>query len=254
MSYDITAEDILHAIQRRQQRTGPGTEFVIAPRELTSRPREQLKNTIIEEQNNSSRQESEDETGVQSPLRKTPPSGRGQEDFGSVITPASSSSRYSCVLVQHCITGKGVKLAITLQRQAADQTQTARVTAELKRYDRLREVKSRLDDSAQFSVFLEETKRTIYDLKQHEFCMGRMHQRGKRSQWLCDTLAVAQLTPAGQVGQVILNIDHEEYEVRLDGALTQAQRRLYHATGQWGDWRSNRATAPTMNDLEWETL
>jgi len=254
MTHTITAEDILAAIGRRQQRQGLGTEIVIAPRELTSRPREQLKNTIIEEQNNSSRHDSEDATGVQSPLRKPPPSGFGQEDFGSVITPAICSSRYTCVLVQHCRTRKGVKLAITLQRQQADQTQTARVTAELKRYDRLREVKSRLDDSTSFSVFLEATKRDIYDLKQHEFCMGRMHQRGKRTQWLCNTLAVAQLNSAGVVDQVILNIDHEEYQIQLDGAVTEAQRQLYHATGQWGHWHSNRATAPTMNDLEWETL
>jgi hypothetical protein len=245
----ITAEDILAAVGRRQQRPTLGTEIVIAPRELTSRSREQLNNKTIKELNNSSRHSDVDDIGVQSPLRQTPKEAVSQKAFGSNDHAARTNiSRYTCVQVQHARTDKGVKLAITLQTA---ELKKLKVTAELKRYDRLREVKSRLEDTSVFNNYLEDTKRAIYDLKDKKFCMGRMHRRGKRSQWYCDTLVVGVLNNQDIIDRVVININHEEYEVRLDGQLTDLQSRMYHATGQIGTFQSSQA-APRIEDADWE--
>jgi len=245
----ITAEDILAAIGRRQQRLCMGTEIVVAPRELSSRSREQLNNKTIKELNNSSRQGDVDDIDVQSPLRQNPLGVFGQNVVGSSIGSArTNKSRYTCVMVQHARTVKGIKLAITLQTA---ELKKLKVTAELKRYDRLREVKSRLEDTSVFNNYLEDTKRAIYDLKDKKFCMGRLHQRGKRSQWYCDTLVVGVLTDQGIIDRVVININHEEYEVRLDGQLTDLQNRMYQATGQIGTFRSSQA-APRIEDADWE--
>lgn len=248
MQQDVTAEDILRAIQFKQAKAGPGIAYDIAARTITSRSREQLNNKTIKELNNSSRTDSEDVMSEQSPLTETPKGSLSQEDFGSSITPREVSSRYSCVLVQHCRTEKGVKLAITLQ---TPELKRLKVTAELKRYDRLREVKSRLEDSTKFNLFFEATKRGIYDSRNRSVCMGRLHARGKRSAWYKDTLVVAVLNDAGIVERAIININHQEYDVELTGQLTDLQTKMYLATGQLGTLQSSRAV-PRIEDGDWE--
>ena len=248
MQHDITAEDILQAIQRKQTKQTPGISYDISARTITSRSREQLNNKTIEELNNSSRNNSEDVMSEQSPLTQTPKGLLSQTAFGSVITPRELRSRYSCVMVQHCKTAKGVKLAITLQ---TPELKRLRVTAELKRYDRLREVKARLEDSTKFNLFFEDTKQAIYAAKNKSVCMGRLHARGKRSAWYRDTLAVAVVNDLGVVDHVIININHEEYCVELNGQLTDLQSKIYRATGQIGTLQSSRAV-PRIEDAEWE--
>jgi hypothetical protein len=253
MHHDITAEDILRSINFKQAKSGLGTAIDISAR-TSNRSREQLNNKTIKELNNSSRTTSEDDIDVQSPLRETPSSGCSHKSFGSSVTPARTNNpRYSCVIVQHARTAKGVKLAITLQtEESAVLGKKLKVTAELKRYDRLREVKARLEDSDQFNLYFEDTKRDIHAAKDKSICMGRMHRRGKRSQWLQDTLVVAVLSDQGIVSKAILNIDHEEYEIDLDGELTDLQKKMYHATGQIGTFQNGLRQAPRMSDLEWE--
>ena len=249
MHDDITAEDILRTINFKQAKQGLGTQIVIAPRDVTTRSREQLNNKTIKELNNSSRHSDADDIGVQSPLRETPKEAVSHQAFGSNDHAARTNiSRYTCVMVQHARTDKGVKLAITLQTA---ELKKLKVTAELKRYDRLREVKSRLEDTSVFNNYLEATKRAIYDLKDKKFCMGRLHRRGKRSQWYCDTLVVGVLTDQGIIDRVVININHEEYEVQLNGQLTDLQSRMYHATGQSGTFQSSQA-APRIEDADWE--
>ena len=248
MYHDITAEAILQAIQFKQAKAGPGTAYDISARTITSRSREQLNNKTIEELNNSSRTNSEDVMSEQSSLTETPKGSLSHEAFGSVDQPREVSSRYSCVMVQHCRTAKGVKLAITLQ---TPDLKRLKVTAELKRYDRLREVKARLEDSTKFNLFFEDTKQAIYAAKNKSVCMGRLHARGKRSAWFRDTLAVAVLDAAGTVEHVIVNINHEEYCVELTGQLTDLQSKMYRATGQIGTLQSSRAV-PRIEDADWE--
>lgn len=248
MSYELTAEDILQAIQFKQAKAGPGIAYDISARTNSSRSREQLNNKTIKELNNSSRHDSEDVMSEQSPLTETPKESLSQKAFGSVITPREVSSRYSCVMVQHCKTAKGVKLAITLQ---TPELKRLRVTAELKRYDRLREVKARLEDSTEFNLFFEDTKQAIYAARNKSVCMGRLHARGKRSAWYRDTLAVAMINDAGTVEHVIININHEEYCVELNGQLTDLQSKMYRATGQIGTLQSSCAV-PRIEDAEWE--
>jgi hypothetical protein len=248
MYYDITAEEILQHIQFNKAKAGSGLSYDISARTNSNRSREQLNNKTIKELNNSSRRLSEDDMSEQSSLTETPLSVVVQEDVGNVITPARTSSRYSCVQVQHCKTAKGVKLAITLQ---TPELKRLRVTAELKRYDRLREVKTRLEDSNEFNLFFEDTKRSIHESRNRNICMGRLHERGKRKQWYRDTLAVGVLNDAGIITQAIININHEEYLVELDGQLTDLQTRMYHATGQIGVFQSSRAM-PRIEDADWE--
>jgi hypothetical protein len=248
MHHDITAEDILQIYNRKNQKAGPGLAYDISARTNIPRSREQLNNKTIKELNNSSRNNSEDVMSEQSPLTQTPSSVVVQKDVGSVITPRDVSSRYSCVQVQHCRTAKGVKLAITLQ---TPELKRLRVTAELKRYDRLREVKTRLEDSSKFNMFFEDTKQAIYAAKNRNVCMGRLHARGKRSQWFRDTLVVGVLNNAGIIDHVIININHEEYAVDLNGELTDLQTRMYLATGQYGVFQSSKAM-PRIEDADWE--
>lgn len=248
MYYDITAENIQQAIQFKQAKAGPGIDYDISARTNITRSREQLNNKTIKELNNSSRNNSEDVMSEQSSLTKTPIGSLSQTAFGSMITPREVSSRYSCVQVQHCKTAKGVKLAITLQ---TPDLKRLRVTAELKRYDRLREVKTRLEDSTKFNLFFEDTKQAIYAARNKSVCMGRLHARGKRSQWFRDTLVVGVLNDAGIVNHVIININHQEYAIDLDGELTDLQTRMYLATGQYGVFQSSQAM-PRIEDADWE--
>lgn len=251
MLHDITAEDILLAIGRRQQRSGLGTEIVIAPREHISREREQFNNSIIKELNNTSLQRSEDETPRQSPLSETPKVVVSQEDFGSVITPPRELT-YRSVTVQQCRPGNqkaGVRLHISLQT-AEHQRQGERllVTAELKRYDRLREVKSRLTDSAAFACLLEDAKRDIHTARNRDLCLGRIHYRGKRSAWIQDALIVAHLV-AGHADWVLLYLEHEQYHVTMDRPLTAAQQAVYLCSGQQGDLINLLEAAPRLSEL-----
>ena len=248
MHHELTAEDILQAIQRKQTRSAPGLCYDISARTNSNRSREQLNNKTIKELNNSSRHLSEDVMSEQSSLTETPKGFVVQKDFGSVITTARTTTRYSCVQVQHCRTEKGVKLAITLQ---TPELKRLRVTAELKRYDRLREVKCRLEDSSEFNLFFEDTKRSIHEARNKNVCMGRLHERGKRKQWYRDTLAVGVLNDAGIITQAIININHEEYLIELDGQLTDLQTKMYHATGQIGIFQSSQAM-PRIEDADWE--
>lgn len=256
MNYDIKPEDILRAIQFKQAKAGLGLNYDIAAR-TSSRTREVLNNKTIEELNNSFRQ-SEDVIGVQSPLtsaaspQKTP--DLSQRAFGSDIAPATTSSRYTGITVQHCrpnATAKrpGVKLAVSIQTaQMAQQGQLFLLTAELKRYKRLREIKSKLDDTSEFAQLLEQAKRQIHEDQDQDMVMGRLHLRGQRSAWIPNCLVIGRMQ-GDQIGQVILFLDHEQYTIKLDHALTDAQRPLYLSAGQWGQIAHPNSHSATLTQL-----
>lgn len=251
MYHDITAEDILHQIKFKQAKAGPGLSYDIAAR-TSSRAREQLNNPIIEEYNNTSRNDSEDVIVGKCPLSQPPEVAFVQTAFGNVITPPRELT-YRGISVQHCkpkeTTKFGIKLAITLQTAAQAQAgERILVTAELKRYKRLREIKSRLDDSAAFAVYLEATKQDIYAIKNYEVCMGRMHARGQRTAWIRDALVVG-IIRNDVVQTIVLNLEGEEYELKLDTTLSPKQEPLYLASGTWGEIVNPTMVSPRLSDL-----
>ena len=235
MSHDITAEDILLAIQRKQQRSGLGTEVSLQSRDVVLArdvvpAREVCKDIKIERYKQSSRVNSEDENVSKDLLRKPLGEALPQEDFGNVITPASCSSRYSGISVQHCRTRKGVKLAITLQQPSeAASGACLRLTAELKRYDRLHEVRARPEDGEWFHQLLTQTQQDIRSSANRSACLGRIHDRGRRSEWFLDSLVVGFLQD-DCIRRVLLNLEGEEYIIELDQELSPRQQELYHST------------------------
>jgi hypothetical protein len=205
-----------------------GTAIDITAR-TSSRSRDQLNNKTIEEYNNTSRKDSADVTEVKNPVIEKP----------RVITEPREL-RYRGIAVQHArpktdSAKPGIKLAITLQ--SLDQMDTGErllVTAELKRYDRLREVKPKIEDSANFAVVLEDMKKSIYVDKDRDVCMGRIHARGKRSQWYNDCLVIATLKN-NVIHQVILHLMGESYTICMNQELTYSQLPLYLSAGTYGE-------------------
>lgn len=254
------AQEILAEIRAKQ-----------SPRELCSRSREVYKEEKKEIQNYTSRLPREDVDGVEvsgetcllaqrqafdpvavtsslSPLEGTSCQERG----GSVISaPREVSSRYSGISVQHVKTAKGIKLAITLQKPEWAATGDCQMaTAELKRYDRMREVKSREQDSDHFAHYLANAKKDLQDAKNINACIGRLHQRKKRSAWLYDTLVIG-FFENNKMSTVMLYLEGEEHVIEMNIDLTDTQSKYYLCQGRFGNiTQGNRA--PKLDDLPLE--
>jgi len=187
-------------------------------------------------------------TPSQYPLAGASPQERG----GSVISaPRELTSRYSGISVQHVKTTKGVKLAITLQKpEWAPEGACQMATAELKTYDRMREVKAREEDSDHFAAYLKNAKRELQDAAKKNVCIGRLHQRSKRSAWLYDTLVIAFFDD-DKMANVILYLEGEEHVVSMDLELTEQQQKYYLSQGRYGDISSGQR-APRLDDLPLE--
>jgi hypothetical protein len=247
---------------------------LIKEREVSSRSREVYKERKKEIQNYTSRLDREDADGVEvsarpaswpeavasSPVASTsssfPLAGTSspgtdtmcQERGVGNLAPRDVFSRYSGISIQHVRTDKGVKIAITLQKPewaAAGACQMA--TAELKRYDRLREIRARADDSDHFAEYLKNAKQDLQDAADRNVCMGRLHQRGRRSQWLYDTLIVAFFS-GDKMQRVMLYLEGDEYIIDLDQELSESQQKFYRAQGRHGDIVSARRV-PRLDDL-----
>jgi hypothetical protein len=240
---------------------------LIRSREVSSRPREVYKEENTKIQNYTSRLDREDVDGVKVssetcllaqrqasvpvatsievvPLAGTSCQERGVSNHG----PREHISRYSGISVQHVRTDKGVKIAITLQKpewQSEGACQMA--TAELKRYDRLREIKARADDSEHFAEYLKNAKMDLQEAANRDVCMGRLHQRGRRSQWLYDTLIIAFFS-GDRMERVMLYLEGEEHIIEMDQELSESQQKFYLAQGRMGDIVSAQRV-PRLDDL-----
>ena len=231
-----------------------------------TQPREVYKEQKKERQNNTSLQ-GEDVDMAQVSARPTcweegKPSSPSVVDFvlgpeevtgesGIVITPRELTSRYSGITVQHVRSSRGLKLAITLQTAtAAAQGQCTMITAELKPADRLREIRAREDDTERFVQYLAETKTHITPATPVR--MGRMHLRGKRSQWIHDSIVIATMHQ-DQVVTVLLYTEGEEYLIDMDLELSPNQSQYYWSQGRWGSLRTGRGPV-RMQDLPLTTL
>jgi hypothetical protein len=249
MHHDITAEDILQAIQFKQAKAGPGTAYDITQREVVL-TREVYKDKKIKRQNNTSRLIDEDEIVSKDLLTSVASPQERPDVFDSNITPARSSSRYTGITVQHYKTAKGVKLAISLQTaEAAELGGIQQMTAELKRYDRLHEVKGRPDvDDSWFVDHLAQTTADIRTAGNRAVCLGRPHAHGKRAAWFVNTFVVGVLD-GDCIQQVILNIEGEEYDIALTQPLSEQQAKYYCSTGLFGHIRQGRRGAPRIADI-----
>jgi hypothetical protein len=235
-------------------------------RELTSRdPREVYKDKKIKIKNYPSRDSREDDDGfkvsgetcllaqrqasVPEAVDSVIEPDQGQGAFGNVIAPPREhTSRWSGIAVQHVRTDRGIKLAIAFQRpewQAQGLCQLA--TAELKRADRLREIRARPEDSPQFAAYLAQTRQELQQQRRTDVCMGRLHQRGRRSQWIYDTLVVASMMDQ-QMQQVLLYLEGEEFVIDLEATVSPAQATYYWSQGRWGQIHSG-TRIPRLSDL-----
>jgi len=177
----------------------------------------------------------------------TSPEEVPQEREVSCISPRELCSRYSGISVQHARTDRGIKVYITLQQ--SDWVPTGAVqlaTAELKRSDRLREVRAREDDSEEFAAYLDDAKQQLRPQKA-QVAMGRLHQRNKRSSWIYDTVMVA-FFENDKMNKVLLYLEGEEVIIDMDREMSMNQQRYYHCQGLLGTIHGNKKV-PRLSDL-----
>jgi hypothetical protein len=243
---NYTTEEILGMIEQSRQQLD--TEN---PRELSTRSREQLNNKKIKKQNNVSRLSEETISLTSSLLSETPL--KPQEAFVSEIAPASSYTRaITGINAQHSRTDRGVKIMLTMQT-AHDRAECGQIhlTAELKRYSRLRELKTYRGDSFEFDEHYRNTIQMIKDLGPEaggSFCVGRLHQRGKRDAWVADMMVVAKVID-DQIQQVLFYYQTEEYAIDMDADMTAQQQQIYHSAGRYGEINT-RKPIPTLATLK----
>jgi hypothetical protein len=166
---------------------------------------------------------------------------------GNVI-PARSSSRLTGITAQHAKTAKGVKIMLTIQGpDHASQGIVVPVTAELKRYDRLREIKSLATDSDEFDRLLTKILDQIYENKDKSYCVGRIHERGRRAAWIKDSVVIGVLND-GVITNVVLFVNNEQYEIIMDKDMSERQHKHYHSQGMLGEI-VNGEQAPTLDTI-----
>lgn len=227
---------------------------------FSSQPREVYKEQKIKREKHSSRsseelgepKESSDEDSSlpgHSPIRTSLTANQAlpvllaenisQEEGVSCSPPARTSSRtYSGITVQHNQSKQGIKLSITLQTPDERHNNVGlMLTAELKRYDRLREIKDYTPDTEEFKALIKSHIDDISQLpKEHreKFCVGRLHDRGQRGGWYQNALAIATMDN-NIIKKVFLYLDTEEYEIEMDLILSPTQESMYHSSGVYGE-------------------
>lgn len=236
----------------------------LSPRELYTRSREQYKNKNIKQYISQTCEDSmgskvSDETcllaqrqasdPVAASIEAGPLAGTScQERSGNVISPRDVYTRWSGISVHHVRSRKGVKIGITLQRpEWANEGRTLQITAELKRYDRLREVKTQTDDSDFFELYLTAVKEKLFADRNRNACLGRAHQRGSRRAWIQDTLVLGYMEQ-DVIKSVIIYIEGDQFEVSMDHVMSEQQQRVYHSTGIHGQIRFTRRS-PRIDEL-----
>ena len=183
------------------------------------------------------------------PLESETSSLRSQgAEEGNVISPRELYTRWTGISVHHVRVKKGVKIGITLQKpEWQSEGRTLQITAELKRYDRLREVKPMEDDSDFFVEYITGVKDLLHSERDKTACLGRAHQRGSRKAWIQDTLVLAYLKESG-IESLTLYIEGEQFNIVMDHEMSEQQARVYHSTGIHGRIVFRRRS-PRIDDL-----
>jgi Tfp pilus assembly protein PilZ len=213
--------------------------------------REVYKDKKIKRENNTSR--SNEDVDVSKDLLSLETTSRkplSQKAFGNVITPATTTSRYTGISVQHYKTPKGVKLAINLQTpEGAEYGAIQQMTAELKRYDRLHEVRGRPDiDDEWFTDLLDQTIADIKATGNRAMCLGRPHAHGKRAAWFVNSFVIGVMDGTS-IQQVILHLEDEFVTIDLTQPLSDQQARYYTSTGLYGHIKKGKSGAPRIADI-----
>ena len=171
-----------------------------------------------------------------------------QEESGNVISPRELYTRWSGISVHHVRSKKGVKIGITLQKPAwVNEGITLQITAELKRYDRLREVKHNDADSDFFVEYLNGVKQVLHENQNKTACLGRAHQRGARKAWIQDTLVLGYLVD-DNIDNITLYVEGEQFEIPMNHEMSDNQQRVYYSTGIHGRIQLRKRN-PKIDDL-----
>ena len=188
-------------------------------------------------------------------LEVSPEGLEGQGSGVMLSAPASISSRsLSGITAQHQKTKKGIKVMLTLQQaDEAEYCAYIEVTAELKRSNRISELKPYAGDSEQFAAFYAAAKQAIKDEEDIEhrrkICIGRLHERGQRSSWIADMLVIGYLKEDETLDNIIYYYGGEEYKIKMDHMMSSRQSELYHSNGLYGNLIRQR-TVPTLATLK----
>jgi hypothetical protein len=247
---EITAEQILALVGKKSRE--------LSDRE-TSNSRELYKDKNIKRYKDISRPK-----GGEILTMATPPTGeiKGIEvakEQGLVSAePAQTSSRaLTGISVQHAKTDRGIKVAVTLQTsEDAALGQYVELTAELKRHSRLRELKIYEPDSYEFQQLYIDSIKQLKELSPEDgksVCMGRLHKRGQRSEWVQDMVMIGRMDSAGLLEYIMFYVGTATYEINLDQMLSPAQERIYHKAGLYGNLQKRR-TAPSLATLARKTF
>jgi len=174
----------------------------------------------------------------------------GQEEKVN-ITPERenlTTRAYTGISAYHVKTDKGTKVNLTIQSaEDAEFGAVVELTAELKHKKRFREIK---EYEADAKYFKDSVTAAIehYRKAPGEHYIGRVHARGRRSDWFADMLVIARMgTNNLEWAQVWLGDDF--YDITLDMELNPTQAKYFNSGGLHGNLKSKKKV-PTIHTAE----
>jgi hypothetical protein len=223
--------------------------FPVENAAFLSRPREVYKDKKIERQKDISRDDDEEMRENCAPLPDESTSSKQQT---SKEINVGSIARFSGITAQHSKTDRGIKVMINFQTlEDAEFGAVVQATAELKRVDRIRELKPYEGDSEEFAKWFEETKQSIRELGKEErscIAVGRVHERSKRAAWYTDVFVVAVIIN-DVVQELVVYYDMQEYHINMDQSMSAQQQLYFLSSGVYGVVKSKKK-APSLADAE----
>lgn len=159
---------------------------------------------------------------------------------GSCSAPARTTTRaISGISAQQSITKQGIKVNLTIQTiDDAETGDVIKLTAEMKRATRIRELPAYAGDSEEFAMIYHNAKQEIKSIetkaKKDLVCIGRIHESGKRAAWFADMCLVGTLNENGVLINVMLMNCEEGYPITMDHELSPKQKTYYLSAGFYG--------------------
>jgi hypothetical protein len=266
---DSRQAEILAIIQRSQgnsSRTSsrPFTANVTEDREFVTNGREVLKEEKIERSNDVSRSAIEEREKVATRLdgRETeipntdfsdPQSKSIVVSTAPILAPYDPNDRIVAVSAQQNKTDAGIKVSITIQTEAdAEYGLIAPLTAELKRASKISELIAYGGDDEDFARMYSQQKRDIRgapkELKK-QLCIGRLHDRGKRSAWQADMFMVGHLASINVLDSIMFYYKDQEFCIEMNLPLSSSQATMYHCAGRFGTLVSSKQV-PTLASVK----
>jgi hypothetical protein len=228
---------------------------------FSQKPREECKNKKIKKEKHISRDAHEEShvirpsDPIESASLEVSPEGLegqlSQEEEVLEITEGENytSRSYTGIEAFHNKTPKGIKLNLAFQTaEDADLGACVKLKGELKRQDRFRELGEYEGDEEYFKEFVKEAKKIYQKDKTNDWCMGRVHARGKRDAWFSNIIVVGKLID-DKITEVTVWIETEKYEFNLDLDLNDNQQEYYHSGGRFGSIKSVKKV-PSLRTAE----